>query len=91
MENEIDNWQVYLLKCSDASLYCGITNHIKARLNAHNTGKGAKYTKGRLPVKLVAKSQQMSKSDALKLEIYIKKLPSHKKIFALKENGLIKL
>jgi putative endonuclease len=91
MVNEIDNWQVYLLKCSDNSLYCGVTNNVKARLNAHNLGKGAKYTKGRLPVKMVAKSQQMSKSEALKLEMHIKKLPSHKKVFVLKENGLIKL
>ncbi|MCP4722977.1 MAG: GIY-YIG nuclease family protein, partial [Desulfobacteraceae bacterium] len=50
------DWQVYLLKCADLSLYCGITNNLKARIDTHNAGKGAKYTRGRLPVELVAKS-----------------------------------
>ena len=76
-------WQVYLLKCADLSLYCGITNNLTARIHTHNTGKGAKYTKGRLPVTLVANSQEMTKSQALKCELYIKKLPAKKKVSAL--------
>ena len=77
------DWQVYLLECADLSLYCGITNNLKARINTHNAGKGAKYTRGRLPVTLVVASSEMTKSQALKCELYIKKLPRPKKISAL--------
>ncbi|MBA3010341.1 MAG: GIY-YIG nuclease family protein [Proteobacteria bacterium] len=76
-------WQVYLLKCADRSLYCGITNDLPARVDTHNTGRGAKYTRGRLPVVLVAQSREMTKSQALKCEIAIKQLPAQKKITAL--------
>ncbi len=81
------NWQVYLLKCADHSLYCGITNNLDLRIDVHNTGKGAKYTRGRLPVELVAATANMTKSDALKFEIRIKKLPAEKKISVL-EKGI---
>ena len=43
----------YILKCADGTLYCGWTNHLEARVKAHNEGRGAKYTKGRGPVSLV--------------------------------------
>lgn len=45
-------WCVYLLRCADGSLYCGITNELKARIATHNKGRGAKYTRSRLPVRL---------------------------------------
>lgn len=77
------DWQVYLLECADLSLYCGITNDLNARIDTHNAGKGAKYTKGRGPVTLVAASPEMTKSQALKCELYIKKLPRPKKISTL--------
>lgn len=83
----MENWQVYLIKCSDNSLYCGITNNLESRIDVHNAGKGAKYTRGRRPVELVAVSQEMTKSNALKFEIIIKKLPVQKKLQAL-EKGL---
>jgi len=74
-------WIVYLVRCSDESLYCGITNNLKNRLTAHNSGKGAKYTKFRRPVKLVGTSSEMTKSDALKLEYRVKQVHvSEKKI-----------
>lgn len=76
----MNNWQVYLLKCYDGTLYCGITNNLEARLKTHNAGKGAKYTKGRLPVEVVEASNAMTKSAALKLERSIKKLPATRKI-----------
>jgi len=79
----VKTWQVYLLKCTDLSLYCGITNNLAARIHTHNAGKGAKYTKGRGPVTLVANSQEMTKSQALRCERYIKKLPAQKKISTL--------
>jgi putative endonuclease len=85
----MDDWQVYLLKCCDDTLYCGITNDLDARVKTHNAGKGAKYTKGRLPVEVVEISDTMTKSAALKLEISIKKLPTSRKISALVKNKKI--
>ena len=77
------NWVVYLVRCSDDSLYCGITTDPINRLKDHNEGKGAKYTRSRRPVELVAVSPEMKKSAALKLENRIKKLPANKKLSEL--------
>ena len=76
-------WVVYLIRCSDESLYCGLTNNLKNRLAAHNSGKGAKYTRSRRPVELVGASSEMTKSDALKLEYRVKQVPASKKNFEL--------
>ena len=86
MLNPDKNWVVYLVRCSDKSLYCGITNNLGKRLNAHNLGKGAKYTRSRTPVELMGTSFTMTRSDALKLEHRIKKTPAKRKLFKLK-NG----
>jgi len=72
-------WVVYLVWCSDGSLYCGITNNLKNRVAAHNAGKGAKYTRSRRPVHLLSVSSEMTKSDALKLEHRVKHVPAAKK------------
>jgi putative endonuclease len=79
-------WIVYLVQCSDKSLYCGITSDLQKRLEAHNSGKGAKYTRSRRPVTLVGTSPEMTKSDALKLEYRVKQVPSNKKEFELERN-----
>jgi len=76
-------WVVYLIRCSDKSLYCGITNNLKNRLTVHNSGKGAKYTRSRRPIELIGASLKMTKSDALKLEYRIKQVPAGKKIIEL--------
>jgi len=81
MDNK--QWIVYLIRCSDESLYCGITNNLKNRLAAHNLGRGAKYTRSRRPVELVGASSEMTKNDALKLEYRVKQVPASKKIFEL--------
>jgi len=74
-------WFVYIVRClKDDSLYTGITNNLEKRIADHNAGKGAKYTKGRLPVQLFKKFELESKSEALKLEIKIKKLSREKKL-----------
>lgn len=78
-------WVVYLVRCVDKSLYCGITNDIKRRLIEHNAGKGAKYTKSRTPVEIVGISLEMTKAEALKLEYRVKKVPADKKISELKK------
>jgi putative endonuclease len=66
-------------------LYCGYTNNIEKRIKKHNDGKGAKYTKTRLPVKLVYFEKFDSKSDALKREHYIKKLSRKEKLKIIHE------
>ena len=82
-------WVVYLIQCSDDSLYCGITNNLKSRLAAHNSGSGAKYTKSRRPVTLVGVSLKMTKSDALKLEYRVKRVPAEKKLGELSKADII--
>lgn len=73
------NWYVYMLRCCDNSLYTGYTNDVKRRERVHNTGKGAKYTKSRLPVKLVYFELCEDKSQALKREWAIKHLSKAQK------------
>ena len=72
-------WSVYILRCADGSLYTGIAKDIAARVAQHNAGKGAKYTRGRLPVKVVYSESSLSHGDALRREIEIKRLPATKK------------
>lgn len=69
-----DNWFIYIVECCDKSLYTGITNDLEKRLEKHNSGKGAKYTRGRGPIILKYFEKVSSKSTALKREIEIKKL-----------------
>lgn len=73
-------WFVYLLRCGDGSLYCGITDDVSRRLEAHAAGKGAKYTRGRGPLELVYTEACESHSDALKREAAIKKLKRPEKL-----------
>ncbi len=70
---------VYIIKCSDGSLYTGWTTDIDKRLEAHNAGRGAKYTRGRRPVVLVHLEEYDTKEEALKREAAIKKLRAEKK------------
>lgn len=64
----------YLLECADQTLYCGWTNDLEKRLNAHNQGTGAKYTKPRRPVTLVYYEEFQTKEEAMRREAAIKKL-----------------
>ena len=73
-------WICYLLQCSDDTLYCGITNDLEKRLAVHNAGEGAKYTRGRTPVKLVYQESCVDKSTALKREMQIKQMPRSEKL-----------
>lgn len=71
---------VYILKCRDNSLYTGWTNNLPKRVQTHNRGKGAKYTKARLPVELVYYEEFEDKIVAMKREYSIKKLTRKEKI-----------
>lgn len=73
-------WIVYLVRCKDGTLYCGITNNLKKRLAAHNRGKGAKYIiASRRPVIVVYTEKAATKSAALKREYKIKRLSKKSK------------
>ncbi|QNM97598.1 GIY-YIG nuclease family protein [Chitinimonas koreensis] len=72
--SEAAGWHVYLLRCGDGSLYCGVTNDLDARLAAHNAGRGARYTRSRLPVALAWSEPCADRSAAQKREAAIKKL-----------------
>lgn len=73
------NNYVYIVRCNDQTLYTGWTNHLEKRIEAHNAGKGAKYTKARRPVELVYFEIFEHKSDALKREYQIKQLKKSEK------------
>jgi predicted GIY-YIG superfamily endonuclease len=77
---EKGQWCVYLLLCRDNSVYCGITNDLFLRLFTHNKGKGAKYTRSRLPVILIYAEKAKDKSAALKRELQIKAMPRRQKL-----------
>lgn len=76
-------YYVYILICRDGTLYTGSTNDIKKRLEAHNAGKGAKYTRGRLPVMLKYSESFATKGEALKKEAQIKKFSRAQKLSLL--------
>lgn len=71
---------VYILKCSDNTLYTGWTNNLEKRIKAHNEGKGAKYTKGRLPVEIIYYEKFEDKKEAMKKEYEIKQLSRKEKL-----------
>ena len=73
------SWYVYMVRCRDNSLYTGCTNDLANRIQVHNTGKGAKYTKSRLPVTLVYQECCADKPEALRREVAIKRLPKAEK------------
>lgn len=72
-------WMLYILRCGDGTLYTGITTDVQARFQAHCSGKGAKYTRGRSPLTLVYQEKCESHSLALKRELEIKALPREQK------------
>ena len=81
-QNQHQGNYTYIVKCSDETLYTGWTNNLKKRLEAHNSGKGAKYTKNRRPVELVYFEEYDTKQEAMKREYAIKQ-PSRQKKLAL--------
>lgn len=80
------NWCLYLLECADGSLYAGITNDLEKRVAAHNRGTGSRYTRARLPVKILVSKPYANRSEASRAEAAVKKLPRQKKIGFFNEN-----
>jgi putative endonuclease len=77
-------WVVYILECGDGSFYTGITNDLPRRIEAHESGKGAKYTRGRTPLKLIHSEKYADRSSASKREMEIKALSRLEKLNLLK-------
>ena len=80
------SWFVYILRCKDDTLYCGITPDLEKRLEQHRSGKGAKYTRGRQPLELVYREECEDHSAALKLEYEIKKMQRDAKMRLITKN-----
>lgn len=74
-----NTWKLYILRCRDGSLYTGISTDVQKRLAAHNSGKGAKYTRSRKPVELAYQEECIDHSHALRREIEIKALTKEEK------------
>jgi putative endonuclease len=83
-KTDFNSWFVYIVQCADNSLYTGITNNLERRINEHNNGTGAKYTKGRTPVEIVFTETRPNRSLASKRELEIKKLCRNDKLKLIK-------
>ena len=80
-------WYVYILRCADGTLYTGSTDDVGRRVAVHNSGKGAKYTRGRTPVEVVYTEECESYSAALKREYAIKQLSRQEKWNLIQKQG----
>ncbi len=81
------DWLVYIVQCADDTFYTGCTNDLSARLQAHNQNQGAKYTRGRTPVKLIYTEKKLSHSQALQREYTIKQLTHQQKLNLAQERS----
>ena len=81
------SYYVYILRCADGTLYTGTTNDVARRESVHNSGKGAKYTRGRLPVEVVYMEDCTGKSYALQREWEIKKMTRAQKLHLVAKPG----
>ena len=79
---------VYILRCADGTLYTGWTNHLRERVEAHNRGKGAKYTKPRRPVTLIYYESFLTKQEAMSREYAVKRLSRKEKLLLAEKEGL---
>ena len=81
-EHHEDRWQVYLVECADGTFYCGVTNDVQRRIEQHNGLRrgGAKYTRIRRPVRLLATLKCVDKQTAFRTEYAVKKLPRVRKL-----------
>jgi putative endonuclease len=82
------SWWLYVVECSDGTLYCGVTTSISRRVSEHNTSqRGAKYTRSRRPVSLVYTEQCSSRSDALRREAAFKRMTRKQKLHLIHQYG----
>jgi putative endonuclease len=82
-------WFTYVLECSDGSLYCGVTTSVERRLAQHNKGTASRYTRSRLPVRIVASWEKVSRSDAQADEAWFKALGRGEKDSVVASRGVL--
>ena len=80
MSAGVPGWWLYLVECGDGSWYAGITNDLDARLAAHREGRGARYTRGRGPLSLIASRAYPDRASASRAEWRLKRLPRSRKL-----------
>jgi putative endonuclease len=80
LHHRVSVWYVYVAECSDRTLYLGIARNVAARIAAHDAGRGAKYTRGRGPLRVLATRRCATQGRALRLELAIKALPREDKL-----------
>lgn len=85
-----DTAYTYIVECADGTLYTGWTNHLEKRIKSHNDGNGAKYTRARLPVRLVYYETFASKQEAMKREYAIKQLTRKDKLKLIRTASVTK-
>ena len=78
-------WWMYVVECADGTLYCGSTNQLQCRIDEHNEGKGAKYTRGRRPVRMVFHVERANRSEAQKAEARFKKMGRGQKLATIRK------
>lgn len=83
MKRSRERWYVYVVECADGSLYTGIAKDVDRRVAMHNEGKGAKYTRGRGPVRMRAASAPLTLGRALQLEARVKRMRGEEKLVVL--------
>ena len=88
--NTDKTWCVYIVECKDGTYYTGITNNLEKRVKCHNAGTGAKYTKHRHPVKVLATRTGFTRSEASKAEYAVKQQPRIEKVRFLANIGIEK-
>jgi putative endonuclease len=76
-------WFVYVARCADGTLYVGVARDVKARIAQHDAGRGARYTRGRGPLAVLATRRCTSQGDALRLEMALKRLPREEKLVVI--------
>jgi putative endonuclease len=84
MKKPKSTWHLYILECADSSLYTGITTDVARRIKQHESGEGAKYTRGRAPLKLLYTKKFKSRSAASKRELEVKKMSREEKLDLIK-------
>lgn len=82
------NHHFYVVKCKDGSFYAGYTNNLKKRMSVHNAGRGAKYTRARLPVTLIHSETFETKQEAMRAEYAFKQLSRVRKLDYLLKKGV---
>jgi putative endonuclease len=83
----VEAWFVYIVQCVDGTLYVGVARDVTARIAAHDAGRGARYTRGRGPLRLLAKRRCASHGDALRLEMALKRLRREEKLALVASRG----